>query len=250
MYYFHEGSDKTDSPTFLTLPPPPSSFTAPQPMLFPDLGVAKWFFQSGMAEKSLIQWVADTYMKPDKVFLDIGAHVGTYAWTCGKRAKHTYAFECSAKTFCFLAANIALHGMTDKITPVRCALGPHDGTAKVFLRSTDGGGNGVKSLNASDAHLPHQSIEMRTLDSFGIDNVGFVKLDVEGFEAEVLQGAVETLKRSGWPTILFESWGDWKEREGVPASKIRADLFAYLGTLGYAIQPVNAYPDMYLAIHS
>jgi FkbM family methyltransferase len=249
MYYIQEGSESTETPLFISLPPAPSNPSQPQPMFFPEKSVAQWFFKSGMAEKPLIQWATDTYVRSDKVFLDIGAHVGTYSWICGRKAKHTYAFECSAKTFCFLAANIALHNLTDKITPVRCALGPSAGTTQVLVRSADGGGNGVKSLSSTDTHVTQQSIDMRTLDSFNLSEIGFIKLDVEGFEKEVLQGAVETLRRSNWPPILFESWGDWKEREGVPASALRKDLFLFLESLDYSIHPIRSHSDMYVATH-
>ena len=49
-------------------------------------------------------------------------------------------------------------------------------------------------------------------------------MDVEGFEKEVLMGALQTLKRCNYPNILFECWGEWKEREGVPAIKIKKEL--------------------------
>jgi MoaA/NifB/PqqE/SkfB family radical SAM enzyme len=49
-------------------------------------------------------------------------------------------------------------------------------------------------------------------------------ISVEGFEKEVLEGALETLNKNNYPPILFESWGNWKE--GV--DKIKADLFIFL----------------------
>jgi hypothetical protein len=57
------------------------------------------------------------------------------------------------------------------------------------------------------------------------------------------------LLRNGYPKILFECWGDWKEREGVSAKKIKDDLFSYLNGLGYKLQPISGYPDMFLAVY-
>jgi FkbM family methyltransferase len=146
--------------------------------------------------------------------------------------------------FCYLAANIALHGLEDKVTPHRCALGNEAGTADYYIRSEDGGGNGMKCLNAQDELRKRILVETRTLDSFRLENVGCIKIDVEGFEKEVLMGSTETIRR--WkPTILFESWGTWKK--DVP-STLQPDLFNYLGSLGYTVERIEG--DMYLARYS
>ena len=89
------------------------------------------------------------------------------------------------------------------------------------------------------------------LDSIDIRGpVGLIKLDVEGSEREVILGATELLQQNNLPPILFESWGDWKEAEGVPAVQMRKDLFATLYDLGYAVFKVNNAEDMFLAVRS
>ncbi len=185
-----------------------------------------------------------------KNFLDIGEHIGTYTLTCAKKAKHTYAFECSPTTFCYLAANIALHGLEEKVSPFPFALGDEDKAIDYIVRSKDGGGNGVKHLAATDKACKKLPVLMRRLDSFGLKDIAFIKIDVEGFEKEVLLGALETLKENNYPKILFESWGDWKEREGVPARAIREDLFRFLESLKYRIIKISGASDMYLASFS
>jgi len=213
-------------------------------LFFPEKKTADWFYSSGIPEINLIEWTRDNLVSPDKVFLDIGAHVGTYSWICGQRALHTYSFECNPRVFCYLAANIALHGMEEKITPYSYALGNETKTIDYYIRSEDGGGNGVKALNSEDTHHKRIPVEMRTLDSFHFENVGCIKIDVEGFEKEVLMGATETLRR--WkPALLFESWGSWKEN--IPP-RLQMELFDYIRSLGYTINPVQGAQDMYLAL--
>jgi FkbM family methyltransferase len=247
MYFLQEGSANTDNPHFERIAP--SSTAGKYRLFFPEIGVAKWFYESGIAEKSLITWVEETFIKSDKVFIDVGAHVGTYSWICGKKAKHTYAFECSPTTFCYLAANVALHGLTEKISPFPFALGNAMGSIDYYVRSSDGGGNGVCELSAADKSCKKLKVLMKTLDSFEIADVGFIKIDVEGFEKSVLEGSVETLRKSNYPPILFESWGSWKDASGVNATQIQKELFAYLSTLGYKVMPVRSCRDMYLATH-
>ena len=68
-----------------------------------------------------------------------------------------------------------------------------------------------------------------------------VKIDVEGSELDVIKGSVETLKRSNYPPILFESWNEeWYEKN-------KQELFQFISSLGYAIYPVMGYPHMYIA---
>ncbi len=84
----------------------------------------------------------------------------------------------------------------------------------------------------------------RTLDSFGITDIGFIKLDVEGSELEVLKGATESLVNSGLPKILFESWDPWRMPEAI---KMRSDLFSFLDSIGYKVVPIRRYSEMFLA---
>lgn len=245
MLYFREGSKET----IISLDTPPISLSEHQPMLFPSRNVADWFNSKGMAEKNIILWANENFIKPHLNFVDIGAHVGTYSWMLGKNSLHTYSFECSPTTFCYLAANIALHNLCNKVTPYCCALGDKEGTLDYIVRSEDGGGNGVKVLTETDKTLPSFAIPVKTLDSFNIHNIGFIKIDVEGFEKEVLQGATETLKRSNYPPILFESWGDWKNGPGFNATALQKDLFDYIESIGYKITKVSGIRDTYIADH-
>lgn len=249
MYLFREASASSLNPLFLRLPLSPTSIYEPQLVLFPEISVAKWFYEVGIAERSLINWTTENLIKEDKTFVDIGAHIGTYSWICGRKAKHTYAFECDPRSFCYLAANVALHNLEEKITLHNVALSDEEKNTLLYKRSEDGGGNGIKILSDKDASTKKIPVSVKTLDQFGLENIGLIKIDVEGNELEVIKGARETLERNGYPLILFESWGDWKENEGVPAKAIKEELFAYLHQLGYQIKTINGAADMFLAEH-
>jgi FkbM family methyltransferase len=208
-------------------------------MFFPHYGGAHYFAQTGIPEMSLIRWCSHTFIRPGKVFLDIGAHVGTYTFNMAPGSAHTWAFECTPRTFCYLAANVALHGLEDKVTVQPCALGEKNTTVEILVRSGDGGGNGRALGDERDDGCRKVKVEMRTLDSFTIENIGFIKMDVEGFEKHVLLGGVETLKRSNYPPIVFESWG-------APSGD---DVFKTLSELGYRYQRISGADNMWLATH-
>jgi FkbM family methyltransferase len=250
MYLLKDSSSNSEDPLFLKMPNTNEDLKERQLLFFPEVNVAKWFYESGIAEKNLIHWICDNLIKEEKNFLDIGAHVGTYSFICGKKANHTYSFECNPKIFCYLAANIALHKLEEKITPYRYALGDDNKMLDYYIRSDDGGGNGVKLLSENDNKLKRIKVEMRTLDSFKLENIGLIKIDVEGFEKEVLFGGLETLIKNNYPPIIFESWGDWKENEGVPAKQIRNELLDTLKKIGYETKELSGVKDMFLSIYT
>jgi hypothetical protein len=76
-------------------------------------------------------------------------------------------------------------------------------------------------------------------------NVNFIKIDVEGHEKEVLQGAVKTIIENDYPKIFFESWDKEKEDEFLPADKLRNELFEFINSLEYKIIKIGH--DMFIA---
>ena len=255
MYLFREGSSNSDNSLFLNFK---ECFSNKEKKLlfFPEYKTGKWFYEAGIPEKSLIDWCVTNFAKPDKVCLDIGAHIGTYTLHLAPKSKKVYSFECNPKVFCHLAANVELHDVTDKVQLYQFGLGNETKKMTYMIRSEDGGGNGVKSLGTNDSCLGTYEIIIYKLDELfgfgekGTDEIGFIKIDVEGFEKEVLEGAKDTLVKNNFPPILFESWGEWKEKElgGTgDVIRIRKELFEYIQSLGYKILEIQGIRDMFLA---
>ena len=74
---------------------------------------------------------------------------------------------------------------------------------------------------------------------------------MEGHEEFVLRGAVKTLIANNYPKILFESWPERCEKDGVPARALRASLFGFLESLDYKVIQINGgTDDMFLAEHA
>ena len=245
MYYCRVESFNTEDPVYQKLRGGKDYF------FFVEARVAKDYVSRGLYEKSIIDWAMDNFVTGDKVCVDIGAHMGHYALNMARKAKRVVAFECSPQSFNYLCANIALQDLNYSIDKYNVALSNTEGTAKYYIRDRlDGGSNGISKFNRDDnEHNPCIEVPTRTLDSFGLKNVGFLKIDVEGHEKEVLEGAVNTLKENGWPPFIFESWSPTNEENSVPKTKLREELFEYIKSLGYNIVPVSGWPEAFLAVH-
>lgn len=124
--------------------------------------------------------------------LDVGAHVGMLTREMAKDFGAVVSFEPVPENIeCFrrnvTAQNVTLHEM---------ALGRASGRVSIVNHNVNSG-----CWRAAEG----DSIELRTLDSFGLAP-DLIKIDVEGFEGEVLLGAKETLARSS-PVVVFEDNG-------------------------------------------
>lgn len=195
----------------------------------------------GIFEWPLITW-CEQFCRPDKLFLDIGAHMGTYSMHLSKFSKEVHAFEAQKSTSQNLNRGIELNER-DNIIVHSFALSDYHGDGALHRVSADGGGSTLIDEVAvhMDGDFGKELVHIRTLDSFNLENVGFLKLDVEGSELKVLKGAVKTLERSGWPKFIFEAWPDeWYDTA-------RTELTEFITSLGYEVTPISGYGNMYLA---
>lgn len=196
----------------------------------------------GIYEYDLIQW-CQQFLKPDGVFIDAGAHMGTYSILLSPYCRTVHAFEPQKRTFDHLTAGITCNGC-DNIIPHHVALGSEEGEATLTQVSKDGGGSSLMTdidVKTGQAAIGTETVQVRTLDSFNLDNVCFIKIDVEGFELEVIKGAHNTLKRSHYPPLILEAWPDaWYAEQ-------KRQLIEHLVSLGYRVHNISGCPNMLLA---
>lgn len=141
--------------------------------------------------EDLMQFAAGTV-------LDVGANVGSHSINFARKAEAVYAFEPQPKTFYNLCANLLLN-LVHNVLPFNMALGNYNGETR------------VANLDPTKPNTPmgvqvgngQQPVAMRTIDSLGISPIHFIKIDVEGYELEVLRGATDTLKKEN-PIIYVE----------------------------------------------
>lgn len=155
------------------------------------------FVKVGLSQNDL------EYIK-NKDIIDAGAFTGDTSLPLSKRTtKNVYAFEPFKESFEILEKNIADNNIKN-IIPVNKSLGNMDGERTLFLS-----GENVQGIT-SDSDLRSYDREIKvqetTIDTFVEENnleVGYITIDVEGAEMDLLEGAVNTIKMQ--KPILFIS---------------------------------------------
>ena len=146
-------------------------------------------------EFSLKKFESKTLLKiKHRNIIDAGSMVGDSALIFQKYTdKNIYAFEPTNKNYEFLLQTIKLNNAT-RIIPVKKALGSEPSQAQISINHTNLGGSSMIFNNNYVNN--HESVEVITLDSFVYEHnleVGFIKVDIEGFEQEFLKGAKQTI---------------------------------------------------------
>jgi|HubBroStandDraft_2_1064218.scaffolds.fasta_scaffold144967_2 FkbM family methyltransferase len=149
-------------------------------------------------------------LKKGMTVLDIGANMGDYtlvaARTVGGEGA-VYAFEPDPVNFALLLKNVSLGGYKN-VTCVRKALSNSPGLCNLYL---DKHNLGCHSLCSANTYTPASSAnaETDTIDSFVSSlpgrRVDFLKIDAQGAEGLILEGAADTLARHNI-TIFAEFW--------------------------------------------
>jgi len=151
----------------------------------------------GEREIRLIPQLAD----PRRTALDIGANKGVYSYALLRHCRRVHAFEPNPKLFRVL--DRWAHGKAE-LHPI--ALSDVTGEADLLVpKWPKGYSNQGASLSAAKVRGEHGVVRVRTarLDDMDIRDVGFMKIDVEGAEMAVLDGARETIARDR-PVMLIE----------------------------------------------
>lgn len=182
--------------------PPESAEEKMKRLVVPPGLYIRYLFRKALLKGELEIRLVPFLARKDRVSLDIGANKGVYSYALLRHSAAVHGFEPNPKMFRILEGwargRVILH-------PV--ALSDVSGTAEFLVPKTAHGysnqGGSLSRIKVEGEPCGALSVETARLDDLGIANVGFMKIDVEGFECQVLAGARETLRRDR-PNLLVE----------------------------------------------
>ncbi len=163
-------------------------------------------------------------VKPGMNVVDVGSNLGLYTILLSRLVGptgHVLAFEPDPDLFSLLQQSSLLNGCTN-VTARNLALGSKDGRLALQTMLINSGDN---YLGEGHNRMFRRSIDTRVapLDELVLDRVpDFVKIDVQGWELEVLRGMSRLLECNSNIRIVFEYWPEGLRRAGHTADDILA----------------------------
>ena len=199
---------------------------------------------NGRCWEGHISELIKTHVKPGTIAVDIGAHIGTHTIELSRAVGSSgkvYAFEPQPKIFRELLLNMAIN-CADNIEFFKAAIGPSQGEVELSPLNRDNEGAAFVGKSGTNQFVP-----LLPLDDLKLTNVSLIKIDVEGMEIEVLEGAKNTILENK-PVILVEIYGGVLPETGTPEQKAEIEKrVKYVEGLGYKVTRLLNFWD-YLAL--
>lgn len=169
----------------------------------PD-GTAHYWVTSGPnSEPGTLDWVDG--FGPEDVLYDIGANVGLYTLYAASKGAHVVAFEPNPFTYAVLVRNLHLNDLASSVMPLLIALDATSHHAALSLSGIQAGSvhNGLGRGDGLVLDVLAQSLD-DMVERFRLRPPSHIKLDVDGIEEQILQGAEATLANPGLKSVLVE----------------------------------------------
>lgn len=193
--------------------------------------IVDWFIYYGFNDISRTKLYS--FIKKDNIVFDIGANVGDvslhFAKLVGNRGI-VHSFEPDSTNYCRFQRNLNINKFSNIILNKK-GLGNKNASYKIYtLNEKNKGMNRI--INDSKESNEYREIQVITLDEYcetsNIKNIDLIKIDVEGFELNVLKGGIHTINNFH-PTLFIELDDQNLVEQGDSAK----DLVLFLEEKGY-----------------
>jgi FkbM family methyltransferase len=161
-------------------------------------------------EPETLDWIEQ--FKPGETLFDIGGNIGVYSLYAAKRGCNVFTFEPESQNFSRLVNNVSLNSLT-QIKPYCMGIADKSELSILYLTSLNAGDSqhqvGKKSdLFDREFQQITQGCVVFSLNDLclkqGLPIPDHIKIDVDGLESQIIQGAGEVLKNSKVKTVLIE----------------------------------------------
>jgi len=200
-------------------------------------------FLHGRKDPRIFRWM-DKHIAKGATVIDVGANVGAYALYLAKLVGplgKVIAVEPASTNLKFLKKNIDANHLS-QVSVESVALGAEEGELVLSYCPENAGEHHIST--AGEEASIQETVHVERLDDlvkrYGNPDATFVKIDVEGFEHNVLLGFVETLRTQS-PTLLIEHAKAGSERYGA-ARQETVDLMQSLGYRAYRLRRTGMSP--------
>jgi FkbM family methyltransferase len=212
--------------------------------------ISQNLFSKGQWEEGVVAVTSVFLAGIDKpLVIDVGANMGAYTVPVAKSLQQVggevISMEAQRIIYYQLCGNVFLNQL-DNVKALHLAVGHEAGALQLprpnySLMGNVGGfsiDQKLRERNGTQAAMTDvmESVPMLPLDDLEVPRApSFIKIDVEGFELNVLKGAQKFLARHTYPPFFFEAWSeDWFADE-------KKELLKFVGDLGYKITPLMGY---------
>jgi len=145
----------------------------------------------------------ERFVEPKGIVVDCGAHIGLFTLRC-LRSPHTtfvIAIEPNPLHIRLLRMNLLMNGEYSRVRIIEGAAGYSNDEIKLYLNDVSSRSSVVKT---AARYVWVKQVKLDDVAKALTQHIGFIKIDVEGAELEVLRGAVELIKRDK-PVLVIES---------------------------------------------
>ena len=205
-----------------------------------------FFSQKYLLEKRLERAIKNNYetelklvknfISPGTESIDIGVYRGVYSYEMSKYSKNVHAFEINPIIFSSLIKNISKLKKNIKLYNFGLSNRNSKTTLRIPIRNKFANRNNYEEffeLGRATIHNNNEfngfrifEVNVKKLDDLKLENpISFIKIDVEGHEIEVIQGAIKVIKKNK-PILLVEIEERYSKKKVI-------DTINYINSLGY-----------------
>jgi FkbM family methyltransferase len=187
--------------------------------------------------------VFEKYINKNSIVIECGCHIGTHTVKLASLCDKIYGFEPMPETYEILTKNMLINNIDNAIL-YKLGVSNKPGVTKYsWISENNPGASGLENnpmgkptyINATSKNI---DVNLTTIDLLSLNKLDFIKIDVEGYERLVIEGAMNTIKRCK-PIIVMEIW---KDHFGGVDINYTKELFKNLIDIGYTIVQISG-PD-------